>query len=163
MIQSLRHTPIEKTMDERETDDREGTEPFLGAWDLVSYEHVLPSGAVTKPYGEFPSGAILYQADGRMSVHISIGQPARLASNDHLRASAEEAAQAWRTYFGYWGSFRVDAGKRTVVHRVEGSSFSNWIGTEQARQFSFDGNKRLMLETRSDAGHWRLVWLRKNN
>ena len=135
--------------------------PFLGSWGLVSFEHVLPSGEVLKPFGDSPLGLILYQADGHMSAQVSVNSPARFASEDTLRASAEEATEAWRTYFGYWGSFKVYAEKGVVVHRVEGSSFSNWIGTEQVRHFRFEGADRLILETQSPSGHSTLVWQRR--
>jgi hypothetical protein len=141
--------------------ERKHAEQFLGSWGLVSSEHVLPSGEVARPYGESPSGLILYQADGRMSAQLSVGSPARVASDDPFYASAEEAAAAWRTYFGYWGSFEVDTEKGVVVHHVEGSSFSNWIGTDQVRHFRFDGADRLVLETSSSSGQFTLIWHRR--
>jgi hypothetical protein len=142
--------------------DRAHAERFLGSWDLVSYEHALHSGEVWRPFGESPAGVILYQADGRMSVHVSTSRQARFASEDFLQARIEEAVEAWRTYFGYWGSFEVDAKKGVVVHRVEGSSFANWIGTEQVRHFRFDGADRLILSTSSPAGTWTLIWQRQD-
>jgi hypothetical protein len=135
-------------------------ESFLGSWGLVSFEQLLPSGDVLKPFGDSPSGVLLYQSDGHMSAHVSIGSPAKLASDNPDRASAAEAAEAWRRYFGYWGSFKVYAEKGIVVHRVEGCSFPNWIGTEQVRHFRFDGADRLILETPSPSGDTTVVWRR---
>lgn len=134
---------------------------LLGSWGLVSFEQFLPSGEVSKAFGDAPLGVILYQADGRMSAQLSVGSPTRFASDDPDLASAEEAHAAWRAYFGYWGTFRVDAEKGVVVHRVEGSSFPNWIGTEQVRQFRFEGAHRLILETKSSSGDFRAVWQRR--
>jgi hypothetical protein len=142
-------------------EDRGRIEPFLGSWALVSFEHVLTSGEVERPFGYSPAGSILYQSDGHMSAQVSVGSPMRFADDDPDRASAEEATKAWKAYFGYWGSFEVFAEKRVVVHRVEGSSFSNWIGTEQVRHFRFDGDNRLILETQSSAGRYILVWRRR--
>jgi len=165
MLQSLvprvEHAMVEAANIGLPADDRERIEPFLGSWALLSFEHVLPSGEVSRPFGDSPSGSILYQADGRMSAHVSIGSPARFASDDPDQASAAEATEAWRTYFGYWGSFKVFTEKQVVVHRVEGSSFSNWIGTEQVRHFHFDGADRLILETQSSSGRYLLVWQRR--
>lgn len=148
---------MDKTVQKR----NKAESPFLGSWGLVSFEHVLPSGELLKPFGDSPLGLILYQADGHMSAQVSVNSPTRFASEDTLRASAEEATEAWRTYFGYWGSFKVYPEKRVVVHRVEGSSFSNWIGTEQVRHFRFDGADRLILETQLPSGHSTLVWQRR--
>ena len=138
--------------------ERKRYEPFLGSWSLVSYEQVLPSGQVLRPFGDSPSGLILYQANRYMSAQISVRSPARFASDDSFQATAEEAGGAWRTYFGYWGTFKVDTEKGVVVHRVEGSSFSNWIGTEQVRHFRFDGGNRLILETEDSSGRFRVTW-----
>jgi hypothetical protein len=142
-------------------DNLEGAQPFLGSWALVSLEHVLPSGNVSKPLGDAPSGSILYQSDGRMSAQVSVASPAKFTHDDPNEASTEEAAQAWRTYLGYWGSFEVFAEKGVVVHRVEGGSFSNWIGTEQVRHFRFDGANRLILEVQSSSGRSTLIWQRR--
>jgi hypothetical protein len=141
-------------------DKQKSSDPFLGAWILVSFEHVLPSGEVSRPFGDSPTGLILYQADGRMSAQVSVANPKRFAGEEPVQASNEEAAAAWRTYFGYWGSFIVAAEKQAVVHRVEGSSFANWIGTEQVRHFRFDGANRLILQTQSPSGHSTAIWQR---
>ena len=141
--------------------DREHIAPFLGSWDLVSFEHVLASGELSTPFGNSPVGSLIYQADGRMSAQLSTDSPTRLASDDSFEATVEEAAGAWRTYFGYWGSFKVDPEERVVVHRVEGSSFPNWIGTEQTRHFHFDGVNRLILEVESASERYTLIWQRR--
>ena len=143
-----------------QVNDREHIAPFLGSWDLVSFEHVLPSGEAAIPFGNSPAGLLVYQAEGRMSAQVSIGSATRLSSDDSLEVSVEEAAAAWRTYFGYWGCFKVCPEEGVVVHRVQGSSFPNWIGTEQARHFRFDGANRLILETESASGRYTLTWQR---
>jgi Lipocalin-like domain len=142
--------------------DRDHIAPFLGSWDLVSFVHVLPSGELSTPFGNSPVGLLVYQADGRMSAQVSSGSPTRLASDDSLEASVEEAASVWRTYFGYWGSFKVCPEERVVVHRVAGSSFPNWIGTKQTRHFHFDGANRLILEAESASGRYTLTWQRRS-
>ena len=141
--------------------DQELLESLVGSWSLVSFEHVLPSGELSKPFGDSPSGLILYQADGHMSAQVSAGNPAKFTSDDPSQASAEEATAAWRTYFGYWGTFKIDKEKRVVVHRVAGASFSNWIGTEQVRDFRFDEANRLILETQLASGHFTLIWQKR--
>ncbi|MBV8898040.1 MAG: lipocalin-like domain-containing protein [Acidobacteriaceae bacterium] len=143
--------------------DREHIAPFLGSWDLVSFEHVLPAGEASQPFGNSPVGLLVYQADGRMSAQLSTGSPTKLSSDDSLEVSIEEAAGAWRSYFGYWGWFKVCAEDGVVVHRVQGSSFANWIGTDQARHFRFDGANRLILETESASGRYTLTWQRTSS
>lgn len=135
--------------------------PFLGSWRLVSFEHFLPSGQVLKPHGDSPLGSLLYQANGCMSAQLRSGNPKRFASDDDSQASAREIAEAWRAYFGYWGTFEIDAEKAIITHRVEGCSFPNWMGTTQVRYFRFDGPNRLILEAQSASGRYQLVWQRR--
>jgi hypothetical protein len=142
----------------RESSNSGPSAQFLGSWSLISFEHVLRSGQVQRPFGDHPTGLILYQADGHMSAQVSAGKSASLASEDPLEASAEEASAAWRRYFGYWGTFEVSAERGTVTHRVEGSMFPNWIGSEQVRFFRFEGADRLILEAETSSGRSTLLW-----
>jgi len=137
-------------------------EQFLGTWTLVSAENLQPSGELLHPYGTHPSGRLVYQSGGYMSAQVSVGNPSRLASDNFDQASAEEASTAWRNYIGYWGTFTVDAVKNTVVHHVAGSSFANWIGTDQVRNFHFDERGHLVLSTETPAGRYILTWQRNS-
>ncbi|MGB7764292.1 MAG: lipocalin-like domain-containing protein, partial [Candidatus Acidiferrales bacterium] len=44
------------------------------------------------------------------------------ARDDSREATAEERARAWLDYFGYFGSYSIDAEKNAVTHHVEGSA-----------------------------------------
>jgi hypothetical protein len=146
-----------------QTDRPNFSERFLGAWALVSCEHRPSSSEVVKLFGDDPSGQLLYETGGHMSAQLSVGTPNRLAGEDFLQASDLEAAEAWRKYIGYWGTFKVHPDQSLIIHRVEGSSFSNWIGTEQHRHFRFDDSNRLILEADSPSGHTMLIWQRKSS
>jgi hypothetical protein len=130
---------------------------FDGSWKLISYELTLSSGSSLKPFGDHPTGLILYQKDGHMSAQLMRPEPIPFASSDDLQATKDETDRAWRNYAGYWGTFSVDAKKRIVTHHIEGGWFPNWIGTDQARSFRFsEGN--LILEADYPEGHAKLVW-----
>ena len=130
---------------------------FIGSWDLVSYELRLPSGVITKPFGDRPVGRILYQRNGQMSAQLMQPAAPAFSSTDPLKATREETERAWRNYIGYWGSFRVDLKGGRVIHRIEGGWFPNWIGQEQIRSFRFDKG-RLVLEADTAAWHAVLIW-----
>ena len=137
---------------------RQYAEEFLGSWSLVSCEQVLSTGEVLKPFGDAPLGSIQYLADGHMSAQVSVRNRPKLSGEDLLKTSDEEASDAFRSYLGYWGSYTVFAERHVVVHRLEGSSFPNWVGTEQIRHFRFDDSNRLILEAQLPAGHFKLTW-----
>jgi hypothetical protein len=144
-------------------DSRDYSQRFLGAWALVSCEHRWSSGEVVKLFGDDPLGLLLYETSGHMSAQLSVATPKRFAGEDFLQASDLEAAEAWRKYIGYWGTFQVYPDQSLIVHRVEGCSFANWIGTEQHRHFRFDDSNRLILEAESPSGHTMLVWQKKSS
>ncbi|UAN54415.1 lipocalin-like domain-containing protein [Serratia sp. JSRIV002] len=62
------------------------------------------------------------------------------------------------------GHYRIDEDKQCVIHRVEGGSFPNWLGSQQIRFYSFTGETLtlrtvpLQLDNRVQIGE--LVWQR---
>ena len=100
-----------------------------------------------------------------MSVHLA--DPARrcFASGDSLRPSPEELKEAFVGYFGYFGTYTVEEGAEVVTFHVEGAAYPNYIGTDQRRFVTLDGN-RLTLRTPPDrAGGaditYDIVWERE--
>ena len=119
------------------TDKSENSAPFIGAWGLVSYELLLPSGVVEKPLGDHPLGRILYLENGQMSAQVVASELDPLADVDPREATLEEAARAWRNYVGYWGTFTVDVEAGVVVHAVDGAWFPNWGWAETSAPLPF--------------------------
>lgn len=115
---------------------------FVGAWELVDWRATTASGEVRFPYGENAQGQITYSGNGRMSAH--------------LMRPPDDPADAPPQYLSYWGRFSLDDAAGTVTHHVVGSDQANWIGSEQVRGFSFEGDDRLVLSLGSN----RLTWVR---
>jgi len=123
-----------------------GKEQFIGTWKLVSSEFRRSDGGVTYPMGRNASGMLMYDASGHMSAQIiRPGRPA-FASGDQLKGTPEEIKSAFEGCVAYFGTYEVNEKKGTVTHHVEGSSFPNWVGTDQRRFFEFCGN-RVTLST----------------
>lgn len=137
----------------------EDSAPFIGSWTLLSYDLRLPSGVVERPMGDHPRGRILYLVNGQMSAQLMGSGIEPMANADSDKATADEAARAWRNYVGYWGTYTVDAAAGVVTHNVEGAWFPNWVGLEQVRHYAFSGNQ-LTLKADSPAWHASLVWQR---
>jgi hypothetical protein len=129
---------------------------LIGVWKLLIFE-VLVDGNVVYPYGEHPVGRLTYDVAGRMSAQImQPGRQSSLSDPDAIsRANANDLRQILEGYFGYYGSFTVDEENKTVIHHVEACTLPAWVGTDQKRQWEFDG-PRLALR----AGPNKLVWER---
>ena len=147
-------------------------EGLVGVWQVVSYEVRQSSGHVIHPLGPDPIGQLSYDADGNMSAHLMERGLARL-SGEAIRLSipepgqahqlspavAQQIANAWRGYVGYWGTYTVDEAAGAIHHQVVGASVPNMVETKQTRHFKLEGN-RLTLEADLTLGRGILIWER---
>lgn len=98
-------------------------------------------GRVEHPFGPDVSGMLLYGADGAMAAVVGRAvQPALemdlLAAT--VSASDRELAAAFRSAYGFAGTFQVvdDA----VHHHIIVSTVPNWVGTDQIRPCTLEGD-----------------------
>jgi hypothetical protein len=132
---------------------------LLGAWTLVSWSELLPSGGVEYPLGSDARGLLTYTDDGHVTAQLVRSAQARFAHEDWRRASRPESAAAWLSYFGYFGTFTVDDRQQAVIHHIAGSWFPNLVGTHQVRRFKLDGD-RLILHADTPWGSVEIIWRR---
>jgi hypothetical protein len=142
-------------------------ERVVGTWTLVSYEARYPDGRVVPIYGPSPVGRLIYDARGRMSVHIADPRRPRFASPDRLLATDAEVRAAFDGYFGYFGTYGVDERARTMTHHVEGAAFPNYTASDQTRQLTVEGD-RLELATppiarAGERATFHVVWRRERD
>ncbi len=116
------------------------TSPNLaGSWRLVSFHTEDPTGQTAYPFGKYALGRLTYEPDGRMAVQLMDPRRPALTSGDPLVTSEAELRAAFGGYTAYYGSYSVDPARRTIVHHIEAALLPNWVGTDQERQFEFDG------------------------
>jgi hypothetical protein len=119
---------------------------FVGTWKLVTAEYRSDDDEVHHLLGTHPIGQLMYDERGYMSAQLLDADRPVFASNDWLKGTPEEVAAAFKGHRAYFGTFEVDEKAGTVTHHVLGSSFPNWIGTDNVRYYEFVG-KRLILKT----------------
>jgi Lipocalin-like domain len=109
---------------------------IAGTWRLLSvvYEDVA-SGERLLPLGAHPVGYQLATPAGRW-IAIVNGEGRTPPTTDAERSAA------LLSMIAYTGRWRVEGD--TVVTRVEAAWQPAWVGTDQIRQFTFDGD-RLVL------------------
>jgi len=138
---------------------------LTGTWKLVSYELHGSDGSLQRPLGEHPVGRLVYDADGHMIGQCVNPDRVKFAHANPSRGSADEIRAAFTGCIAYFGTWTVDETRGTVTHRVQGSLFPNWAGTDQVRHFKLAG-RRLTLSTPPIATGAReiigvLVWERE--
>ncbi len=118
-----------------------GQPSIVGSYRVESVERTLDDGTVTEPFGPDPVGLLIYGADGMTTAIVGAsGRPLLdldLIANRVTASDADQAA-AFRSAHGFAGSYEVTDG--AVVHRIQVSTVENWVGTEQVRPYTLDGD-----------------------
>jgi hypothetical protein len=120
--------------------------PLIGTWQFISQEARDDRGQVSYPYGSNPGGRLTYDAAGNMSVLLFDPALPKFASGDRLRGTTEEIKAAFEGSAAYYGTYTIDRSGGSVTHHVLGSTFPNYIGTNQLRYYKVE-ERRLYLTT----------------
>ena len=134
-------------------------EKLIGSWSLVSWESYSDDGSASYPLGADALGQLMYDADGHVSAQLVRANQQPFTSDDWREAKPDEMIAAWPNYFGYFGTFTIDADKAAVTHHIESGWFPNLVGTQQVRYHRFDG-ERLVLDADTAWDRVRIVWQR---
>jgi hypothetical protein len=135
--------------------------PLQGTWTLIAADKVLPDGKTAPDYGEKPKGRLVVDAKGRYSLQILKSERLRFASNSKADGSADELRSAVMGSSTHYGTLTFDEPAGVLVFSIEGSSFPNWEGTTQRRQYTLDGAElRYRVPPRPDGSIPVSVWQR---
>src|SRR5437763_6174215 len=104
-------------------------EQIAGTWIHVSTTVTAPDGKKMDRPGQ---GIVIYSPDGYFAfVNVANDLP-KLAANNRDKATVEEAKAIVAGSIAYYGTYTVDEATKTIVPKVEGSTFSNMVGTDQS-------------------------------
>jgi hypothetical protein len=146
---------------------------FVGAWALEEFTVAQSNRQQTMPFGDEPTGNLIYTESGCMSAtFMSSRRPLLGASRPQLPtktvatikeikkgAPTPDFAKAYFlsgiSFTGYTGTFSID--NNTVRHHVEACLIQDWVGTDLVRSYTFEND--LLILTAIDGGLTdRLVW-----
>ena len=127
-------------------DEGSASQSLVGSWRLISSEGHSSDGSIVYDQGETPTGRAMFDASGRLSLHLTTPNRSNWTSGDFLRPTHDECLETARDYFGYFGSYSVDEDAGVVTFHVEGAAYPNYVGTDQERFFKIEGN-RVILRT----------------
>ena len=135
--------------------------PLQGTWTLVAADKILPDGRTTRDYGENPKGRLVIDAQGRYSLQIFKSERLHFASDSKADGGADEVRSAVMGSSTHYGTMAIDERAAVLVFYIEGSSFPNWEGTTQRRQYTLDGAElRYKVPPRADGSIPVSVWQR---
>jgi hypothetical protein len=106
---------------------------LVGTWMLVSVYIEAPDGSRFDAFGANPTGIVIMDGNGHISVQfIGSGLP-KFASNDRLEGTPEENKAVMHGILCYFGTYSVSDTDRSLNIHIENSSFPNWKGADQKR------------------------------
>ena len=134
---------------------------FIGTWKLVGAWEKLKDGT-TRPYkdlGPKGQGYLMYSADGHMCAQLM--NPDRPRWSDP--PTAEQKVASVDGFVGYCGRFEIDEANHVMVHYPEVAWKPNYVGTRQARPYTFEGDHLVYsAHTPRDGApeveQWRIEW-----
>lgn len=120
--------------------------PLVGAWRLVSYVDTPQGGAPVYAFGEHPDGLFVFSADGHAAFNITRSPPGAALSVD---PDPDTCMPDW--YCSYFGSYTVAPDGRSWTMHVEGGNIRSFIGTDQTRPFTIEGDTLIVAGAYDDA------------
>ena len=96
-------------------------------------EATQADGSKILPFGPNPKGVNIFTEDGHFAqIQIADGIP-KFASNSRVTGTPEENKAVVVGSISLFGTYPVDETAKTIIYKVESSTFPNWVGQEQIR------------------------------
>jgi hypothetical protein len=103
---------------------------ITGTWSFASTVNTRPDGTKVDPWGPGATGSLIYYPNGRFAFMIMRGD---IPKFERDKGSPEQFKAAAQGLIAYHGTYSVNEAEKTIVHRVVGSSFAAFNGTEVKR------------------------------
>ena len=135
-------------------------EQLVGTWTLVSWEQKKSDGTKLERYGANPKGIAFFDAGGRYIITVMRSDRANYTSNALWQGTAEEDKATTDGTITYFGTYSVSDTDRSMVIRIEGSSFPNWNGADQKRAVAIAGDQLTLTVRPPNGDIVDVVWKR---
>jgi hypothetical protein len=133
----------------------------VGTWSLVS-SVTEKDGVRTDQFGSGAKGMMTLDADGHFMLTIIGPDLPRFASNNRAGGTPDENRAVVSKSIAMIGTYSVNSVDRTLIFKVDSSTFPNWNGTEQKRLLSSGNSNELkyITPTASSGGVGTVTWKR---
>ena len=112
---------------------------LVGTWSMVSNVNVRPDGSKVDLFGPNPKAMVMFDGNGHFVLDQGNPNLPKFKSNNRAQGTPEENQAVVQGSLSYHGTYSV--ADKVLTFKVEGSSFPNWVGTDQKRTItSFTGD-----------------------
>lgn len=130
---------------------------LVGSWRLVSWISHQPDGTIKHTMGENPTGLLIYDRSGNMSVQIMDSFRPDFEMG-YSATNLEELKKIFDGYLAYFGTYTIDETQHAVVHHVKAITNPSFYGADLIRYFDLSGDQ-LVLSLDKDKKN-SLTWVR---
>jgi hypothetical protein len=124
----------------------------VGTWMLVSIYIESPDGSRFDPFGANPTGVLIMDGNGHISVQFIGSDLPKYASNDRLDGTPEEDKAVVQRILCYFGTYSVSDADHSLNIHIESSSFPNWKGADQKRFLSLKDDEMKWITPTASSG-----------
>jgi hypothetical protein len=114
---------------------------LIGTWMLVSIYNERQDGSKFEPFGANPTGILMFDVNGRISLQIFGSGLPKFAANNRREGTPEENKAVVQGTLCFFGTYTVSEADFTLNLHIESSSFPNWNGTDQKRFQTLTGDE----------------------
>jgi hypothetical protein len=114
---------------------KSSTGDVVGTWTLVS-ETAHQGGKTTQPLGPNPLGSIMFDGGGRFMLMIARPDLPKFAANKRDAGTPEENKAVLAGSLAFFGTYSVSEADHVLTLHPEASTFPNWNGADQKRDFT---------------------------
>jgi Lipocalin-like domain len=125
---------------------------LVGTWKLVSMYIEGPDGSRFDPFGANPTGLLIMDRNGRISVQFIGSDLPKFASNDRLEGTPEENKAVQQGILSYFGTYSASDADHSVNIHIESSSFPNLKGSDQKRFLTLTENEMKWINPTVSSG-----------
>jgi len=136
---------------------------LTGTWVMDSAYEIRADGTRTTNYGEHPTGLLMVDPSGRYSIQIFRPGRPKFASGVKADGKPDEYREAVLGSSTHFGKVAVDAAAHQLTFDILASSFPNWEGKRQVRNYTYAGGVLTYAVPASASGNGTIaysVWRR---
>lgn len=124
---------------------------LVGSWTLISVT-VNRDGEKVEPFGPNPKGTMTFDSGGRFSIIVTRSDLPKFASNNRAAGTSEENKAVAQGSIAYFGTYNVNENDHMFTVHVGGSTYPNFVGTDQKRIFVITGDELKYTNSNRSAG-----------
>jgi hypothetical protein len=142
--------------------DKSLKQQLIGTWSLTSWEQTRPDGTKVARFGDHPKGVTSFLPNGRFFIMIHRSDLPKIASNDAMNPTPDEAKALTVGAIAYYGTYTVSEKDKTVTEKLEGTTFPNQMDIPQKRIITAISATEMRFSNPGavGGGHVELAWKR---